>query len=227
MLESDGGDEDVPTQAHFEEGLGELPWSYGDDFLMALPRDPRTLFLYWDHSKETLAAAFQGMDHPHAQIWLFARGAGWDRIRTVDFALESRGYYLHDLEPGRVYRVELHVVDRNQERLLGQPSNEVALPPHGASPVVDDRFASIPWDLPLPRLLGAGVPGGPFSEAVRALLARLSDWSRLAAAGGGVGGGGGEGPGGRPTSLGGPPAGAAPRPTSPSSPFGPFGGEGR
>jgi len=222
LLEGADWEEEAPPAA-YEEGLGELPWAYGDDTLVALPRDPRTLYLYWDHARETLQRAFEGLDRAHAQIWLFVRAAGWERIRVVDFALESRGYYLHDLEPGRVYRAELHLVDRaGREKLIPQASSPVALPPFGPSPVVDDRFVRIPWEFPLPRLLGPGTAGGPFSEELRALLARLSDWNtwRAAAASGQPGTGGRDL---RPTS----PAGGFGGPSSPSSPFGPFGQGGR
>jgi hypothetical protein len=205
--ERDAPDEAPPSV--LDEGLGELPWSYGDDAFVALPRDPRTVFLYWDHAGHTLARGFEGLDHARVQLWILARaGSGWDRIRTLDFALESRGFYVHDLEPGRTYRAEIHVLGRaGQERLLGAPSNEVTLPPVGPSPVVDDRFIRIPWDLPLGTILGPGHAGGPFSEEARAMLARLSDWSRFS---GPVWGGSAGGMGGRPFS-----------PTSsPSSPFG-------
>jgi hypothetical protein len=193
---------------HYEEGLGELPLGYGDDAFVALPRDPRTLFLYWDLARATLSRGFEGLDHPRAQLWVFARaGGGWERLRTIEFALESRGYYVHDLQPGRSYRAEIHAVDgAGRERLLGAPSNEVVLPPVGPSSVVDDRFIRIPWELPLGRLLGRGHSGGPFSDEARAMLARLSDWSRFS---GGTWGGSAGGMGGRPSS-----------PTSsPSSPF--------
>jgi len=181
-------------EAAWDEGLGELPWGYGDDAFVALPRDPATVFLYWDLSGETVGRGFEGLDHPRSQLWLFARaGEGWERLRTVDFALESRGWYLHDLEPGRTYRAEIHAVARQgKERLVGRSSNEVTLPPVGASPIIDDRFVRIPWDMPLGRLLGPGHPGGPFSEEARRLLARLSDWTRFSGAtwgsAGGVGG---------------------------------------
>jgi hypothetical protein len=56
-------------------------------------------------------------------------------------------------------------------------------------------------------LMGAGVPGGPFSEEARALLATLSGWERFGHSRAGDG----------PTS----PAGG------PSSPSRPLGGEGR
>lgn len=188
-----------------DEGLGELPWGYGDDVLMALPREPRTLFLYWDFAARTVAEAFAGMAGGRAQLWIFRRGAGGglERARTLDFALESRGFYVHDLEPGGTYLAEVHALDRaGRERRLGRPSNEVTLPPVGPSPVVDDRFALIPWELPLSRWLREVRRGGPFSEELRALLARLSDWSRFA---GRAWGGSAGGMGGRPFSpVGGP-----------------------
>jgi hypothetical protein len=199
-----------------EENLGELPWSYGDDAFVALPRDPRTLFLYWDFSGATTSAAFRALEQPRAQLWVFARaGGGWERVRTIDFALEARGYYVHELDPGRVYRAEVHAIDRHGHgRLLGRTSNEMMLPPIGPSAIIDDRFIRIPWDMPLGRLLGPGHAGGPFSDEARALLARLSDWSRFSAR---AGGGSAGGMGGRPSS---------PGSSSPSSPFAPHEAEG-
>ncbi|HET8725176.1 MAG TPA: DUF4912 domain-containing protein [Anaeromyxobacteraceae bacterium] len=174
---------DVPVLPDDEE-LGELPWSYGDDVFVGLPRDPRTLFFYWDHSEETRRKAFEWMDGPRAQLRVHALGPGlaWELVRTVDFALESRGFYVHDLDPGRTYRGEIVVVSRDgRERVLGEPSNEVALPSSGPSPVVDDRFATVPWDLPLDGWLREARAGGSFPEEIRTLLARLSRGARPAA----------------------------------------------
>jgi hypothetical protein len=210
-------------RAH-EEDLGELPWTYDDDALVALPRDPRTLFVYWDHQDDTLRGGFEGLDGGKAQLWIFARNdaGGWDRVRVLDFALESRSYYVHDLDAGRIYRAEIHVVDRaGRSRRLQDPSNEMTLPPFGPSPVIDDRFMRLPWSEPLTRLLRHVREGAPFPDELRALLANLSDWSRFVAptwGGGGTSGAGG--PGGRPGGPGGPSGG----PSSPSSPWGPYGG---
>jgi uncharacterized protein len=201
----------------YEEGLGELPWSYGDDAFVAMARDPRTLFVYWDHANGTRAAALEDLEQPRVQLWVFSRRNGdWDRIRTVDLALEARGWYVHDLEPGRVYRAEIHAVDRTgRVRVVGGGSNPVQLPPYGPSPLVDDRFIRVPWTLPLGRLLGPGHAAAPFSEEARRLLANLSDWGRYAeqAGGGGESAGavGAGGLGGRMASGG---------PASPTSPFG-------
>jgi len=196
-----------PQPQRPDEGLGELPWSYGDDAFVALPRDPRTLFVYWDFGAGTTRDAFAGLEGGKAELRLFARaGTGWELVRTVGFALESRGYYLHDLDPGRIYRVEIHAVGRDgTDRAIGAGSNEMMLPTLGPSPIIDDRFIRIPWDMPLGRLLGPGHAGGPFSDEARALLARLSDWSRFGGGGGSIGGIGvaggsvGRGPGASPS----------------------------
>jgi len=174
---------DVPVPPD-DEGLGDLPSSYGDDIFVGLPRDPRTLFFYWDHSPGTVAQAFEWLDRPRAQIRVFGlRPDGeWELVRTAEFALESRGFYVHDLEPGRTYRGEIRAVSRDgRERVVGVPSNEVALPASGPSPTVDDRFALIPWDLPLDGWLREVRGGGAFPEELRSLLARLSAGSRPAA----------------------------------------------
>lgn len=170
-----------PVLPVYDEHLGDLPWAYGDDAFIALPRDPRTLFFYWDLSEATVRAGFEGLDGAHAQLWvLAARAEGWEQVRVLGFALESRSFYVNELEPGRTYRGEIQAVDRHgYARRVGPSSNAVALPTVGPSPEIEDRFARIPWDLPLPRLLGRGQAGGPFSEDLRALLARLSDWGRF------------------------------------------------
>jgi uncharacterized protein len=218
-------EEPVQVGTQFDEGLGDLPPGYGDDAFIALPRDPRTLYVYWDHATPTVEGGFSGLEAPRAQLWLFARtGADWERVRVLDFALESRGYYLHDLEPGRVYRVEIHAIDRQgRGRRVGPPSNEMGLPPVGPSQIVDDRFIRIPWDVPFGRLLGPGHAGGPFSDEARALLARLSDWSRFTSKA--VWGGSAGTPGDRPSSPTSAPSspGAAPTSPAPTSPGGPFG----
>jgi hypothetical protein len=187
------GVEAWPGPNAYDEQLGELPYSYADDMLMALPRDPKTLFLYWDHAQDTLQHAWRDVEGGRAQLWVFARerDGRWTHVRTVDFALESRSYYVHDLEPGRVYRAEIHIVDlHGQHRLLPRPSNEMTLPPVGPSPIIDDRFMRILWNEPLQRLLREAYPGGAFPEDVRSQLARLSEWSRFAGRPGGSSAGG-------------------------------------
>jgi uncharacterized protein len=222
MLDVAGFEEASPAPSAFEEDLGELPATYREDALMVMPRDPHTLYVYWDYAPATRDAAFAGLSGAKAQLWLFAKGAGWERVQAVDFAFEAHGWYLHGLEPGRQYRVEIHVVDgHGADRLLPQVSNAVALPPLGPSEVLDDRFVEIPFEAPLPKQVGPGHEGGPFSEELRTLLARLSDWARFQGSSPSSPPGAG-GMGGRPTSWPGPRGGA----NSPVYPYPPRSGEG-
>jgi len=173
---------EVPVPAD-DEGLGDLPWSYGEDVFVGLPRDPRTMFFYWDHSEATRKQGFEWLDRPRAQLRVLAlRGDGeWETVRVAEFALEARGFYVHDLEPGRTYRGVIVAVSKDgRERMVGEPSNEVALPSQGPSPVVDDRFATIPWDLPLEGWLREVRSGGSFPEEIRAMLASLSKGTKPA-----------------------------------------------
>jgi hypothetical protein len=183
-----------------DEQLGELPWSYGEDTLVLLPREPTSLFAYWDQAEATLQGAFRALERPRVQLWLWARdGDGWERVRVVDLALESRGWYLHDLAPGRSYRAELRAVDGARERAVGPGSGEVALPPVGPSPIVEDRFVRLSWDQPLGPPLGPGWRGPELPTEARDALAQASAWPGEARSWGGSAGLG------RPTSPGGGP----------------------
>ncbi len=134
----------------YDEKLGELPAQYEDDAVLLLPRDPHTLFFFWDFHPRTRQAAAEGLVSPRAVLRVFD---GDQQVREVDFALESKSYYLHDLTPGRAYRVEACFVGRDgQSRRVGLSSSVVALPALGPSSNTEVRFLHVPWGLPLVRL---------------------------------------------------------------------------
>lgn len=180
-LEAEGLAEE-PTAATapvpWDEGLGELPWSYEDDAVVALARDPETLWIYWDFAHPTVQAALQGVENPHAKLRIFEQGR---LIRELDFALESRSFYVNFLVPGRHYRAEIFFVGSNgvQQR-VGKPSNSIGLPPRGPSPVMDDRFATLPWGIPLTRrdLFARAEPGAGFPDTERDALFSASSAGR-------------------------------------------------
>jgi hypothetical protein len=179
---------------------GELPSSYGEDTLVVLPRDPRTLFVYWDHAEATLREGFRDLEAPRVELWLYARaGDGWELLRRAPLALESRGFYVHGVDAGRAYRAELRVVDRaGRERLLGPGSGDAEVPPAGPSRIVDDRFVRLAWEQPLGPPLGPGHGGPVFPADARAALARRSEWNGGAAGGATRPGSPGGGPGAPP-----------------------------
>jgi hypothetical protein len=132
------------------EHLGELPASYGDDANVLLPKDPNTLFLFWDFSAQTRRAAAEGLIEPRALLRVYEGG---QLLREVDFALESRSFYLHGLPAGGRYRVEACFVGRDgRSHRIGPPTREVELPRLGPSPNLTARFLRLPWGLRISRL---------------------------------------------------------------------------
>ncbi|MBZ4415921.1 DUF4912 domain-containing protein [Myxococcus sp. RHST-1-4] len=143
--------------AEYDEGLGELPAGYQDDGALLLPKDPHTLFVSWDFSSAAKSRAMRGLESPRAVLRVFD---GEKLAREQDCMLEMHGFYIHGLQPGRPYRVEVHFVGRDgRSRRIGQSSNRVALPPIGTSTDHTVRFLRVPTPrAPEPQFLPERVP---------------------------------------------------------------------
>ena len=140
----------VSTLSPYDEQLGELPESYGEDAVVLLPKDPQCLYLYWDFSQATLERAFAWMPGLHTRLRLFD---GERMVREVEFSVGARSWYLHGLSPARSYRVELvALAEDGQARRIGPGSNPMRLPPVGPSRFRDDRFVRVPFDVPASKL---------------------------------------------------------------------------
>jgi hypothetical protein len=134
----------------YDERLGELPMTYQDDAALILPRDPQTLFFFWDFRRETREEAAAGLTDPRAVIRVYD---GQTLVKEQDFAFESRSFYVHGLPPARSYRVEACFVGRDgRVKRVGRATNTIALPNLGPSSDTTVRFLRIPWGLPLSQL---------------------------------------------------------------------------
>jgi uncharacterized protein len=131
---------------HSNDGLGELPWGYGDGRLVALVRDPETLFIYWDFTGHQVEQAFSGLGAARAVVKLWnARGAGAELVRECDVHLEARGWYLRDLPSGMELRVEIWAVGERGARLL-RAARPVRLPPSVQSDQLEAVYLRLPLD---------------------------------------------------------------------------------
>ncbi|RKG57839.1 DUF4912 domain-containing protein [Corallococcus sp. CA054B] len=120
------------------EHLAMLPLDYQDDAMVLLARDPHTLFVFWDFSDASRNRALDELPAPRAVLKVFD---GEGVSREVDFALESRSFYLQGMTPGRTYRVEAHFVGSDgRSRRIGHSSNRATLPPAGPSADTSIRF---------------------------------------------------------------------------------------
>ncbi|NPC52547.1 DUF4912 domain-containing protein [Corallococcus sp. AB032C] len=124
------------------EHLSMLPLDYQDDAMVLLARDPHTLFVFWDFSDASRSRALDDLPAPRAVMKVFD---GEGVSREVDFALESRSFYLQGMTPGRTYRVEAHFVGSDgRSRRIGHSSNRATLPPAGPSADTSIRFLRMP-----------------------------------------------------------------------------------
>ena len=141
---------------HVNEGLGELPWAYGDARLVGLVRDPTTLFVYWDFSPQQIEQAFAGLGRARAVLRLWnARTGNGDLVRETDVHLEARGWYVRELPAGSEIRGELWAVGERGARLI-RAARPVRLPPAAPS----DQLETFYLRLPLDQSIAFGIPGG-------------------------------------------------------------------
>jgi hypothetical protein len=134
---------EAPGALSSDGSLGTLPMDYADDTVLLLPRDPHTLFVFWDFKAITWQRAAQDLDDPRAVLKLYN-----DKdilLGVTDVALELRGFYIGGLPAGRPYRVEVHFVGRDgHSRRIGPSSNRVLLPAAGPSEDTSVRFLRMP-----------------------------------------------------------------------------------
>ena len=133
---------------------GTLPDVYGRDRLVLLPRDPWTLFAYWEITPHTRTAAIDGLgpDAAGARAVLrisdvtFVTPAGDHACLTLDLEppAEATRTYVHGCRPGASYRVELGLRTPANRFIPMVRSNTVTLP--AATPSTDTtvRWAGSP-----------------------------------------------------------------------------------
>jgi uncharacterized protein len=142
----------IPPKEHgLVEELGELPWAYGDGRLVALIRDPQTIYVYWDLSQQQIEQAFGGLGTARANLKLWNSRAS-ELLREVEVHLDSRGWYVRELPSALEIRVELWALGDRGARLL-RAARPIKLPPAQPSDVTDEVYATLP--------LGSALRGDP------------------------------------------------------------------
>jgi len=150
-----------------------LPAGYGEDRLVALVRDPRCLFAYWEldgGGVERARSARGGID---GGVWVLrlVKVIG-DRFFDVPVDPGSGNFYLH-VEPGERYQVKIGVVLPTGSFVEIAASQEVVTPPETVSDVVDEQWMLVreEFDRLVEEILGArGKLGIGASELVHRLM---------------------------------------------------------
>ncbi|WP_147470280.1 DUF4912 domain-containing protein [Corallococcus sp. AB049A] len=159
-----------------DEHLAMLPLDYQDDAMVLLARDPHTLFVFWDFSDASRNRALDELPSPRAVMKVFD---GEGVSREVDFALESRSFYLQGMTPGRTYRVEAHFVGSDgRSRRIGHSSNRATLPPAGPSVDTSIRFLRMPPP-PVVDRLRAEIPAAAPARVPQVQEREYVTWRRV------------------------------------------------
>jgi hypothetical protein len=138
---SDRGDSDL-------EDASNLPSHYGAPLLLAIARNPHTLFICWSVD---WPAAFGSNIPADRQGHVKLKGGASERVQPVE---PMSGYSsIADLEPGETYAIELgFYAPANQWHVIA--SEEVTMPPQGQTTDVEGPIdvATVPFHLSFQRL---------------------------------------------------------------------------
>jgi len=128
----------------------ELPRLYGAPFLFAIPRDPRTLFVYWNIDWSSIFESTAPVDR---QVHLRVRRADGSEETPVAVEPMIGNSYLTVSEPLESYRIEIGYYHPVAVWNSVATSEQVKMPAEHAAENVDVDVATIPFHLSFQRLI--------------------------------------------------------------------------
>ncbi|MEO5720145.1 MAG: DUF4912 domain-containing protein [Chthoniobacterales bacterium] len=153
-----------------EKGEFELPRSYGVETLWLLPRDPHSLFAYWDIDWK---AAF-GEESPRARkvhLLVLAEDDSEDAKIEVE---PLAGYCIIRVQQAdTAYRAELGFADATGAWQVAGRSELVAVPAEAEGRLEPGNFATVPLHLSFQRMLNATRDNMETNHSLTSTLSQL------------------------------------------------------
>ena len=158
---------DQGSSAPFGES-GQLPVSYGAPILFAIPRDPRTIFTYWNINWPEVFARSEPVDR---QVYLrLKRRDGSDEVEeAVEPMLGS--HFVMVAQPKGDYQVELGFYDSGELWNLIAASDLVTMPADSSSENSDIDVATVPFHLSFQRMIDLFRASN--GDAITSVLSRM------------------------------------------------------
>lgn len=153
--------------AEFADAV-ELPRVYGAPFLFAVPRDPRTLFVYWNVD---WSAIFENTAPVDRQVHLRVYRADGREEKAEAIEPLAGNSYITVSEPCGNYRVEIGYYQPSQVWNSVAMSEQVTMPAERVSQNDDVDLATIPFHLSFQRLIDSFRTAKP--ERLTELVSRL------------------------------------------------------
>jgi len=126
---------------------GDLPWSYGENRLTAVVRDPDSAFLYWEATDEGIAAARNRLGPAGAD--------GWCNLRVYD----TTGRVFDGTNANDYFDVRVDRADREYFLMIRRPNStmhvEIGIKTHEGyfQPIARSGLAQFPRNDPSPNTL--------------------------------------------------------------------------
>jgi hypothetical protein len=156
------------VEAGFPDELSDLPRIYGPPLLFSIPRDPRTLFTYWNVDWSEVFSNGEPVDR---QVYLRVRkGDGTDESEAVVEPMLG-SYYAGVAQARGTYQAELGFYDAAGGWSPVATSEPVTMPPDDASENSEFDLATVPFHLSFQRLIDLFRASN--GNAIGAILARL------------------------------------------------------
>jgi len=130
--------------------FAQLPRTYGAPILFAIPRDPRTLFTYWNIDWENVFAQAEPVDR-RVYLRVLKTNGVEESESPVEPLLGS--YYALVSKPRGAYRVELGYYQPAGAWRSVAISDGVMMPPESASESLDVDVATVPFHLSFQRMI--------------------------------------------------------------------------
>lgn len=166
----------TPPAEHFAGAATVLPDAYGTKRLFIAARDPQWLYAHWDLTREQQRQYNARSVDGHLVLRAFVEQVAGPPLVEMHVHPESRHWFIHVGRGGTKYMAELGYY-RRAGAWTRVSVSEATLTPHDT--LADEtgaEFATIPVDLPLPRLLAlvrrAAFTHAPLALAIEQLRAQ-------------------------------------------------------
>ena len=158
----------------------KLPDSYGKDRIVAMPRDPYWVHVYWEITEGAISGALKSLGRAQQNARRILRvyssdaeGAGAERVLFDIFLTpEARNWYINVGGPGRTYRVDLGLLTAGGKFVCLMRSNVVSTPRDRMSDVLDEKWMSLSSEYEEMYALSGGLTRGVSSPELHERLAR-------------------------------------------------------
>jgi len=163
----------APVQALETEG--ELPEAYGTQQLILTARDPHWVYVHWDFTDQQQRKYNALSRDRHLVLRVHFEDVRGQIAAEVHVHPESRHWFVYVGKAGRRYVAELGYYQKNGEWATVTTSSATLTPPDTASPDTTAEFATVPFEVPMWKLLslvkGAVQQHKPLAEALQDLRA--------------------------------------------------------